>query len=160
MVASPVTNTLNGMSKYIQRKESGLFDKAARLEELHELGDPIARLDEVMAWTLFETVSAYRLPKSKPKGPGGRPAFCPQMMFKVLVIANLYKLSDLQLEFPTTDRLRFKRFLGLSAADQSPAEKTFSAFHETLTLHGLIGPLFGVFHAPLHSVGMSAQRGK
>ena len=160
MVASPVTNTLNGMSKYIQRKESGLFDKAARLEELHELGDPVARLDEVMAWTLFETVSAYRLPKSKPKGPGGRPAFCPQMMFKVLVIANLYNLSHLQLEFPTTDRLRFKRFLGLSAADQSPAEKTFSAFHETLTLHGLIGPLFGVFHAPLHSVGMSAQRGK
>jgi len=35
------------MSKYIEPNESGLFDKAARLEELQEMGDPLARLDGV-----------------------------------------------------------------------------------------------------------------
>lgn len=147
------------MSKYIQPKESGLFDKVARLEELQELGDPLARLDEVMDWALFEPVFA-RLPKSEPKGPGGRPAFCPRMMFKALVIANLYNLSDLQLEFQITDRVSFKRFLGLTDADKSPDEKTFWAFRETLTLHGLIEPLFAVFHARLQSAGMFARKGQ
>ncbi|KAB2643562.1 MAG: transposase, partial [Verrucomicrobia bacterium] len=35
-----------------------------------------------------------RLPTVEPKGLGGRPAFAPAMMFKALVIQNLYQLSD------------------------------------------------------------------
>jgi len=42
------------MSQYRQPNERGLFDKAMRLEELQSLGDPLARLDDVMDWTLFE----------------------------------------------------------------------------------------------------------
>jgi len=42
------------MSQYRQPNECGLFDKAMRLEELQSLGDPLARLDDVMDWTLFE----------------------------------------------------------------------------------------------------------
>ena len=107
------------MSNYIQPNESGLFDKAIRMEELHAMGDPLARLDEVIDWALFAAVFE-RLPKAEPKGLGGRPAFAPAMMFKALVIQNLYQLSDQQLEFQITDRLSFKRFLGLTDADKSP----------------------------------------
>ena len=57
-------------------------------------------------------------------------------MFEAMVIANLYQLSDQQLEFQTTDRLSFKRFLELSDADPSPDEKTFWAFREMLTTQG------------------------
>ena len=96
------------------------------------MGDPLARLDEVVDWTLFEPVFE-RIPKAEPKGLGGRPAFCPLMMFKAIIIANLYQLSDQQLQFQTTDRLSFKRFLGLTAADKSPDEKTFWASREKLT---------------------------
>ena len=53
------------MSKYVEPNESGLFDKAARLKELHEMGDPLARLDEVIDWAVFA-----RIPKAEPKGPG------------------------------------------------------------------------------------------
>ena len=88
------------MSKYLQPNESGLFDKAIRLEELHAMGDPLARLDEVIDWTLFEAVFE-RIPKAEPKGLGGRPAFAPAMMFKALVIQNLDQLSDQQL--PVSD---------------------------------------------------------
>ena len=100
------------MSKYVEPNESGLFDKAARLEELHGMGDPLARLDEVIDWRIFAPVFA-RLPKAEPKGPGGRHPFDPRMMFKALVIQNLYQLSDERLEFQITDRLSFKSFLGL-----------------------------------------------
>ena len=147
------------MSNYIQPNESGLFDKAVRLDELHAMGDPLARLDEVIDWTLFATVFE-RLPKAEPKGLGGRPAFAPAMMFKALVIANLYQLSDQQLEFQITDRLSFKRFLGLTDADKSPDEKTFWAFRETLTRSELIEPLFAIFHAALEARGMFARKGQ
>ena len=147
------------MSKYVEPNESGLFDKAARLEELHEMGDPLARLDDVIDWRIFAPVCA-RLPKAEPKGPGGRPPFDPRMMFKALVIQNLYQLSDEQLEFQITDRLSFKAFLGLTQADKSPDEKTFWAFRDSLTSHKLIEPLFELFHAALQSQGMFARKGQ
>ena len=123
------------------------------------MGDPLARLDEVVDWTLFEPVFA-RIPKAEPKGLGGRPAFRPLMMFKAIVSANLDQLSDQQLEFQTTDRLSCKRFLGLTDADQSPDEKTFWAFRETLTTHDLVEPLFAIFHAALEAQGMFARKGQ
>ena len=147
------------MSKCIQPKESGLFDKAVRLEELHAMGDPLARLDEVIDWKLFEPVFE-RIPKAEPKAPGGRPSLAPAMMFKALVIANLDQLGDAQVEFQVTDRLSFKRFLGLSDADKSPDEKTFWAFREMLTNHELIEPLFAIFHAALEAQGMFARKGQ
>ena len=147
------------MSKYRQTNESGLFDQAVRLEELSAMGDPLAKLDEVIDWKLFAAVFE-RLPKAEPKGLGGRPAFAPAMMFKAMVIQNLYQLSDQQLEFQITDRLSFKRFLGLTDADKSPDEKTFWAFRETLTRNELIEPLFVIFHATLEAKGMFARRGQ
>lgn len=147
------------MSKYITPNESDLFDQATRLKELHELGDPLARLDEVIDWALFEPV-LERIPRAEPRGLGGRPAFHPLMMFKALVIQSLYNLSDQQLEFQTTDRLSFKRFLGLTDAGKSPDQKTFWAFRETLTSHQLIPPLFKLFHAALQSEGMFARKGQ
>jgi len=147
------------MSKYRQANESGLFDQAVRLEELSAMGDPLAKLDEVIDWKLFAAVFE-RLPKVEPKGLGGRPAFAPALMFKALVIQNLYQLSDQQLEFQITDRLSFKRFLGLTDADKSPDEKTFWAFRETLTRNELIEPLFFIFHAALEAKGMFARRGQ
>lgn len=65
------------MSKYVQPNESGLFDKAMRLEELHAMGDPLARLDEVIDWTVFDPIFE-RLPKAEPKGLGGGPGLLPQ----------------------------------------------------------------------------------
>lgn len=147
------------MSQYVKPNESGLFDKATRLEELQALGDPLARLDEVIDWTLFDPVFE-RLRRAEPKGPGGRPAFAPARMFKALIIQSLYQLSDAQLEFQITDRLSFKRFLGLTDADASPDEKTFWAFRESLTRHQLIEPLFARFHAALEARGMFARKGQ
>ncbi len=42
---------------------------------------------------------------------GGRPAYDPVLMFKVLVLQALYSLSDDQAEFQIQDRLSFMRFL-------------------------------------------------
>lgn len=147
------------MSKFIEPKENGLFDSYFRLEELQDMGDPLARLDEVVDWTVFEPVLS-RIPKPEPKGLGGRPSFHPLMMFKAMVIQNLYQISDKQLEFQITDRLSFKRFLGFSDADKAPDEKTFWAFRESLIRNELIDPMFECFHKVLENRGLFARRGQ
>jgi IS5 family transposase len=147
------------MATYIQPNERGLFDTSQRLEELHEMGDPLARLDEVVDWSVFNPVFE-RLEKPAPKAPGGRPAYRPLLMFKALVIQSLYNLSDEQLEFQITDRLSFKRFLGLSEADKSPDAKTFWAFREKLAGQGLVESLFDTFHAQLQGKGLIANKGQ
>lgn len=148
------------MANHIKPKVQGtLFDKMARLEELHEMGNPLARLDAVIDWSVFTPILS-RLPKADPKGPGGRPSFEPALMFKVLVIQNLYGLSDHQTEFQITDRMSFKHFLGLSDADKAPDEKTIWAFRETLNRAGLFDSLFAAFGRALESMGMIARKGQ
>lgn len=148
------------MPRYIKAKVQGtLFDKMARLDELHEMGDPLARLDTVIDWAVFAPILS-RLPKAEPKGPGGRPSFEPGLMFKVLVIQSLYGLSDHQAEFQITDRMSFKRFLGLSDADRAPDEKTIWAFREALNRAGLFDSLFAAFGRALESMGMIARKGQ
>lgn len=147
------------MESYIEPKQPGLFDASERLEELHKMGDPLARLDAVIDWSAFEPVLDL-IPKAEPKGPGGRPGFPPLLMFKVLAIGSLYNLSDAQLEFQITDRHSFKRFLGITDADKSPDEKTIWAFREMLVANNLFDRAFDVFHNDLEKRGLFARKGQ
>ena len=47
------------------------------------------------------------------RGKGGRPAYNPVMMFKILIIQTQNTLPDDRTEFLINDRLSFMRFLGL-----------------------------------------------
>lgn len=147
------------MSKFIPRQQPGLFDSSIRLEELSAMGDPLARLDEVVDWDVFAPV-LDGIPCEEAKGPGGRPAYEPMLLFKVLVIQCLYNLSDAQIEFQITDRLSFKRFLGFTDADKAPDEKTVWAFRDKLARSGLVEKLFKAFHAELDERGLFARKGQ
>jgi len=51
---------------------------------------------------------------------GGSSLFDRVMLFKALVLQNLYGLSDEQFEYQITDRLSFMGFLDLTLADKVP----------------------------------------
>lgn len=121
--------------------------------------DPLTRLDSVVDWAVFTPILS-RLPKAEPKGPGGRPSFEPGLMFKVLVIQNLYGLSGHQTEFQIADRMSFKRFLGLSDADKAPDERTIWAFRDALSRAGIFESLFAALGRALESMGMVARKGQ
>jgi IS5 family transposase len=50
------------------------------------------------------------------------------------------------MEYQITDRLSFKRFLGLKSSDKVPDAKTIWNFRETLIQEGLIKALFARFN--------------
>jgi transposase, IS5 family len=81
-----------------------------RYQQLSASGDPLEKLNAIIAWAVFDKPLAKALKRSD-EAKGGRPADAPVLMFKILVLQALYSLSDDQPEFVIADWLSFMRFL-------------------------------------------------
>ncbi len=87
----------------------GLFDQEIRQRNLQALGDPLVELDRIVPWEMFrETLEPTRSEDRDPR-KGGRPPHNAVRTFKVLVLRELYALSDEQVECAIADRLPFQR---------------------------------------------------
>jgi IS5 family transposase len=152
------SHTMSQRKTYITPAERGLFDGIDRLKQIDKMGDVLADLDHVMDWNVFLPV-LERIPREEPKGPGGRPAYHPLLMFKVLVLQDLHNLSDEQTQYQIMDRRSFARFLGLTDADRVPDQNTIRGFRETLTHSNLVEELFEAFAARLLEKGFVTRKG-
>jgi transposase, IS5 family len=103
------------------------FGRNERLERIAGLIDwePLGRL-----------VSGVR------PGETGRPPYDPLAMFKALLLAQWYGLSDPGLEEALLDRVSFRRFCGLALDAPTPDETTLCRFRNALKQAGLGEPLF------------------
>jgi IS5 family transposase len=146
------------LPKYIQKAERGLFDTMERMAQIDQMKDPLANLNAVMNWDIFDPV-LDSIPKEEPKGPGGRPAFQPRFMFKILVLQSLYGLADEQTQFQILDRRSFHRFLEISEADRVPDQNTIREFREKLTQTKLFEKLFTTFNEFLAARGFITRKG-
>jgi IS5 family transposase len=103
-------------------REPGLFDLDDRYRKLSEVGDPLVRLSALINFEVFRPALTKALNRSD-GSKGGRPPYDAVLMFKVLVLQTLYKLSDDAAEFQLRDRLSFMRFLGLGLRTLSPTPR-------------------------------------
>lgn len=72
----------------------------------------------------------------------GRPPFPTGVTVRVLLIQQLFNLSDEQMEFQFLDRLSFQRFAGLRASSQIPDRTTIWTFKERLIQAGASESIF------------------
>ena len=126
---------------------------------LNKLGDPLARLGEVVDWEPFRPL-LERVRPTERKSNAGAPRRDEVLMFKGLVIQHLYGLSDEQLEYQIEDRRSFQRFMGLDSYRRAPDAKTFWAFREQLVQLGLTEALFEQFAGQLEALGYRARKGQ
>ena len=141
------------------RGQSGFWDIDERYARLSKAGDPLEKLDAVVPWDVFRKPLAKALKRSD-GAKGGRPAYDPILMFKILVLQALYNLSDDQAEYVINDRLSFMRFVGLSLGDAVPDAKTIWLFREHLAQAGAIDNLFARFDKHLTKSGYLAMGGQ
>ena len=139
--------------------QPGFFDLDERYESLSKCGDPLEVLAKEIPWESFRYPIKKALKKPR-KSSAGRKAFDPVLMFKVLVIQNLYNLSDQQTEFMIRDRLSFMRFLGLRLDERVPDEKTIWLFKDTLAAKKVAEKLFARFDECLIQKGFAAKKGQ
>jgi IS5 family transposase len=109
--------------------------------EAHVDWDPLRRRLEKL----------YRL-----DGPG-RPAFPVITLFKVLLLQNLYHLSDPAAEEAISDRLSFRRFLGLNLDQPVPDHSTIHRFRDRIA--GQIDELLGLVTQQLEAQNLILKKG-
>lgn len=134
------------------------FGGAEALAALARQGDPLARLQQIVAFESFRPELERGLHKPA-KGPGGAPRWDAVLMFKLLVLQRLYNLSDEQAEYQTSDRLSFRRFLGLGLCDAVPDSRTIWLFRETLVQADTLERLFATYRDQLLTAGLITREG-
>lgn len=139
--------------------QPGFFDHEERLAQLETLGDPLPQLDRVVDWEGFRPIIEGTRPERDP-GTGGRPWTDPLLMFKLLVLQQLYNLSDDQTEYQVRDRYSFSRFLDLSPEDRVPDAKTIWAFRERLKQAQVLDALWRELDRQIGAAGFRARQGQ
>lgn len=94
----------------------------------------LSQLDGIIAWAAVRKLFA---PVYDASGRG-QPGFDPIVLYKMLLLEELYALSDVQVSVEGGDRLSFRRFLGLGAADKAPDDTTLVRFRNRLREGGLL----------------------
>ncbi len=138
--------------------EFELFGKAACLDKLTRLGDPLERLDKIIDWEMFRPILSASLNRAT-NSNGGRPPYDVILMFKILILQRFYDLSDDQTEYQINDRMSFKRFLGLSLGDTVPDAKTIWLFKEQLMKAKAVEKCFNLFVQMLDEQGIITRKG-
>lgn len=100
-----------------------------------------------------------RLVGSVRRGETGRPPYEPLVMFRALLLAQWYGLSDPGLEEALLDRVSFRRFCGLALDAATPDETTLCRFRTALQQAGLGERLFQEVLSQLDRAGFVLKAG-
>ncbi|MCC5841429.1 MAG: IS5 family transposase [Opitutales bacterium] len=88
-----------------------------------------------------------------------RGAGVPRLMLKLCILQSLYDFSYEEAEWQATDRMSFRYFLGLSAADPVPDARTLWKFNERLGPEG-VQAIFDAFVEQMRAHGLEHRKGK
>ena len=121
--------------------------KAGRQTSLDGLGG-------LINWPVADRVLAPLYPAVK-----GEKAWPPLAMFKALLLATRYDLSDAVLAEALSDRASFRRFCGFSRDEATPERTAFVRFRRQLVERGLDRNLFEAILRDLESKGACVRKG-
>lgn len=139
--------------------QQSLWDLEQRYEILAQKQDILIRLDEIVPWQEFRVILEQIHNKPRKSNAGRKPTDV-LLLFKMLILQQLYNISDESLEYQINDRLSFMRFLHLGIEERVPDATTLWLFRQQLTSQQLIEPLFEQFDSYLRSHGYQAAGGQ
>lgn len=137
----------------------GFGDEEERLTKLGRKKPALERLAATIPWEKFRPLLESAFQQER-KSPAGRRRIDVIIMFKMLVLQQLFNLSDEELEFQVNDRRSFEKFVGLGVMHSIPDATTVSLFRERLRQAGITEELFQMFDAYLDAQGLQARGGQ
>jgi IS5 family transposase len=123
-----------------------------------KVGSPSSSLDRLsglVKWYRFEKLVSPLRSEVSPGNPGW-PAI---VLFKALLLHSLYGLSDRELEEALSDRLSFRRFVGLGLDEGVPDHSVLNRFRNELIGLGLMDKLLAELDRQLEKAGVILKRG-
>lgn len=136
-----------------------LFAGEERKAKRERLGDPLQVLDQHIDFAALAKAVDAKLVIGD-SGRGGRPPYPTELMIRLLVLQQLYNLSDDALEYQLLDRSSFQRFARLEHSGRVPDTKTLWEWRERLKKQDLIGDVSEAVGRQLSSAGFIARGGQ
>lgn len=136
--------------------KSSLFADQERNAKLNKLGVARRRMKQ-LPWR------QWLIMRPRPsRERGGAPPFPTESMVRMLLIQQLFNLSDEQMEFQLLNRLRFgsQRFVGLRSDSQIPNRTTIWPFSERLIHANASASIFEAVNKTLSTHGDIACGGQ
>ena len=135
-----------------------LFAQAGRNRKLEEVGDPLQIIAQHIDFKALAALVQPFLGRSD-GSKGGRPAYSVDVMVRILVLKQLYNLSDEQMEYQLLDRMSYQRFCLLEHSLNVPDRNTIWRFGQSLGVDGAMA-LFEGAELQLHRHGYIARGGQ
>jgi IS5 family transposase len=136
-----------------------LFAREERDAKRQRLNDPLALLTRHIDFGAIAAVVDMKLTLGS-SGRGGRPPYPTVLMIKLLLLQQLYNLSDDALEYQVLDRTSFQRFLELENSGRVPDAKTIWVWRERLKKQDLMGDISAAVSGQLRCAGFIARGGQ
>ena len=112
------------------------------------------RLADLIDWTPIEVLLSDIHAAAK-----GEPAWPPLALFKAMLIATWYDLSDVKLAEALDDRASFRRFCGFSAHEATPERTAFVRLRRAPSDRGLDQALFEAVTRQLKAKAIRVKTG-
>lgn len=139
--------------------QKGFWDAEERLTKLGRKKPTLKRLSATIEWERFRPLLESAFKKER-KSSAGRKRIDVIILFKMLVLQQLFNLSDEELEFQVNDRRSFEKFVGLGVMDSIPDATTVALFREQLRQAEINEELFHMFNQYLSAQGLKARGGQ
>jgi IS5 family transposase len=117
-------------------------------------GSSLGKLSGLIDWVPIEDHLAVISCAAK-----GEPAWPPLALFKAMLLAVWYDLSDVKLAEALDDRASFRQFCGFSASEPTPERTAFVRFRKALVAHELDKPLFEAITSQLKAKAIRVKTG-
>ncbi|UKE71764.1 transposase [Xanthomonas graminis] len=136
-----------------------LFAEHERESKRQQIGNPLALLSRHIDFAgIAQAVDAKLSLNTGPRG--GRRAWPTVVMIKLLLLQQLYNLSDDALEYQVLDRRSFQQFLWLEHSGKVPDAKTIWVWRERLKAKELMGDISAAVGQQLQRAGLIARGGQ
>lgn len=134
------------------RRRIGQEDLIARLKPRAAL--PLLELAALLDWAEIDCHLIGLSAAAK-----GEPGWPPLALFRGLLLATWYDLSDVKLAEALDDRTSFRRFCGFTAHEATPERTAFVRFRRELVRRGLDRALFEAVARQLEAKGVMVRTG-
>ncbi|MFZ0035596.1 MAG: IS5 family transposase [Sedimentisphaerales bacterium] len=124
-------------------------------DEVEPRGDKLSALAALVDWKGFLPIAEGMFKNTGERG--GRPNISVIIMIKLLILQQLYGLSDPQLELQVADRISFRVFLGTT--EVIPDYTTVWLFRERLIENGKLESIWEEFLDQLKAEGYEVKKG-
>ena len=139
--------------------QRGFWDDQNRVAKLQQKKPILMRLSEAIPCDSFRSLLEKGYAQDRTSN-AERMRIDPLILFKMLILQQLFNLSDEEIKFQANVECSFEEFVGLGVMNSIPDATMIASFRERLRKAEVIEEFFEMFEAYLRSRGLQARGGQ